>query len=468
MKFDKKIFREYDIRGVYDKDYSADFAGLLAHAFIEFIRRHGPRPANGRSQYRVAVGRDARPSGVKLATQFMDAIQDEGADVLDIAVVPTPLVYFSSFTQDVDAAVSITGSHNPSEYNGFKLCVGSSTLHGEQIQALLAICRALVDRPAPKAPARGKRETKDIIPEYWKDIAGRVKLARPLTVVLDAGNGTASHVAPKLIESLGCKVIPLFCELDGTFPNHHPDPTVVENLEDLRAAVAKNKADLGIAYDGDADRIGAVDEKGTVIFGDELMVLYAREILSRKPGATIISEVKSSHRLYEDIAKRGGRPVMWKTGHSLIKAKMKQEHAELAGEMSGHMFFADRYYGYDDAIYASVRLLELVAAQPKPFSTLLADLPPSVSTPEIRVDCPDDVKFKVVARVRDELASKFKTVDIDGVRIETPLGWGLLRASNTQPVVVMRFEARSEQDLASLRKTVEDAFEAAKRTIEKS
>lgn len=467
-----KIFREYDIRGVYGEDYNADFATLLGHAYTVYFRRHS-EPGNHRARFRVAVGRDARPSGIEIGPKFIEALLREGFDVYDLGIVPTPLAYFSAFHLDVDAAVSITGSHNPSEYNGFKLGFGKTTLHGEQIQELREICEKLTthvegttNTSMPGKSGMGTLTEKDVIPAYRADIKGRIKIARPLKVVVDSGNGTGCVVGPQLLAELGCEVIPLFCDLDGSFPNHHPDPTVVENLEDLIAAVKEHKADLGIAYDGDADRIGVVDETGRPIFGDELMVLYAREILSRKPGATIISEVKSSNRLYNDIAKNGGRPIMWKTGHSLIKSKMKEEHAELAGEMSGHIFFADRYYGYDDAVYASARLLELLSNQKNPLSTLLADLPPSISTPEIRVDCPDELKFEIVKLVRDRLSKKFKTIDIDGVRIETPQGWGLLRASNTQPVVVMRFEAQSEKELSFLRKTVEDAFEAATREVQ--
>lgn len=467
MSYQKKIFREYDIRGVYGKDYTAEFATLLGRSLASYVREHA-KPAKGRTTYRIAVGRDARPSGDEIQPRFIEALQNDGFDVIDLGIVPTPLVYFSTFNLDVDGAVSITGSHNPSEYNGFKICVGTSTLHGEHIQVLRQLCEKAERTPTPAASRRGQLIQQDIIPAYQNEVKSRIKLERKLKVVIDSGNGTASTVAPKLLQDLGCEVIPLFCELDGRFPNHHPDPTVVENLVDLQKAVAEHGADLGIAYDGDSDRIGAVDEKGRPIFGDELLVLYAREILARKPGATIISEVKSSNRLYQDIARHGGRPIMWKTGHSLIKTKMKEEKAELAGEMSGHVFFQDRYYGYDDAIYASARLLEIVSRGSKKLSDLLSDLPPSVSTPEIRVDCDDEIKFDVVRRVRDDLAKRYKTIDIDGVRIETEHGWGLLRASNTQPVVVMRFEAQSEQELSVLRETVENAFEAAKKTIQSS
>ncbi len=464
MSFQKKIFREYDIRGIFGDDYTADFAGILARAVAAYLREN-MKPGKGRAAYRFAVGHDVRPSGEQLAPRFIDALVAEGFEVIDIGVVASPLVYFSTFHLDIDGAVSITGSHNPSEYNGFKICFGTSTLHGAQIQALLKLCESFKNQPPKPAGKKGSVTKADVSDAYIDDLKARVKIERKIKVVVDAGNATACIVAPKLLTALGCEVIPLFCDIDGTFPNHHPDPTVVENLVDLQKAVAEHKADLGIAYDGDSDRIGAVDENGRPIFGDELMVLFAREILARKPGATIISEVKSSHRLYQDIAKHGGRPIMWKTGHSLIKAKMKEEKAELAGEMSGHMFFADRYYGYDDAIYASIRLLEILSRTSKPFSSLLADLPATVNTPEIRIDCPDEIKFEVVRRVRDELSKRFKINDVDGVRIDTEVGWGLLRASNTQPVVVMRFEANTEKEMSVIRKIVEDAFETATKAV---
>lgn len=462
MAFEKKIFREYDIRGVFEKDFDSDFPTVLGHSLVDYLDRV-TKPAHGR-RFVIAVGYDCRPSGEILAPRFIKALLASQCDVIELGVVPTPLVYFASKKLPVDAAVSITGSHNPSEYNGFKVCVGNGTLHGDEIQKLYGICQRLAKQP-PLRLEKGSLTKHDIIVPYQEYVTGNIHLDRPLRVVVDAGNGTAAVVAPKLLKSLGCKVIPLFCDLDGRFPNHHPDPTVMENLEDLRKEVLKNKADLGIAYDGDADRIGAIDEKGRVLFGDELMVLYSREILARKPGATIISEVKCSSRLFDDIEKHGGKAIMWKTGHSLIKAKMKEETAELAGEMSGHMFFADRYFGYDDAIYASVRLLELLSKQERPLSALLADVPPAVSTPEIRIDCDDEIKFQVVKRVREMLSKKHKTIDIDGVRIETPTGWGLLRASNTQPVVVMRFEAKSKGELSKIQELIEQAFAEAKKEL---
>ena len=453
------IFREYDVRGIVGKDYDTAFAGDLAASFAAFVTRQLKTPGHGRTRFKIAVGRDVRPSGTEMAPLFCKALLDRGFDVVDLGVVPTPLVYFSTFYYEVDGAVCITGSHNPPEYNGFKICLGQSTLHGSQVQELKHILAA--GETLKPTASRGQTETKPVVADYHRHVLSIIKIPRKVKVVIDSGNAVGGLVAPKLLRELGCEVIELFCYIDGSFPNHHPDPTVEENLVDLKAAVAEHRADLGIAFDGDADRIGAVDEKGHTIFGDELMILYAREILTRKPGAKIIGEVKCSNRMFQDIEKRGGKPIMWKTGHSLIKSKMKEENAELAGEMSGHIFFKDRYFGYDDAIYAAARLLEIAAGTNEPFSTLLADLPPTVNTPELRVDCPDDVKFKVVERVKTELARRFKVIDIDGVRIETDRGWGLLRASNTQPVVVMRFEAQTVGELNELRYVVESAFKAA-------
>ncbi len=463
MTFADKIFREYDIRGVFGEDYTPDFANVLAHVLADRLRAN-VKPAGQR--LRFAIGRDARPSGEDLARRFRNTLLEQGIDVLDLGIVPTPLVYFSTIHFSPDAAISITGSHNPSEYNGFKICIGTPTLHGKQIQELKTACKELAANP-PKASffAPGTLTSTDAVSAYLADVRARISVSRKLTVVVDAGNGTGGIVGPKLLELLGCNVIPIHCELDGRFPNHHPDPTVLENLRDLQKAVREHGADVGIAYDGDADRIGVVDETGRPIYGDELMVLFSREILARKPGAKIISEVKCSTRLYQDITKRGGRPIMWKTGHSLIKAKMKEEKAELAGEMSGHMFFADRYYGYDDAIYASARLLEILGSARQPLSQLLSDLPTCVSTPELRVDCPDEIKFEVIRRASEILSGRFATIQIDGVRIETTDGWGLIRASNTQPAVVMRFEAQTPERLKELQLTVESAFEAAKRAV---
>jgi phosphomannomutase/phosphoglucomutase len=344
----------------------------------------------------------------------------------------------------------ITGSHNPPEFNGFKICAGKTTIHGDEIQALRKIIEG-----KNFVEGKGGVSFRAIIPDYQTYLLKNIRLERGLKVVIDSGNGTAGAVAPKVLRELGCEVIDLFSEIDGRFPNHHPDPTIPENMRSLIAKVRETGAEVGIGFDGDADRIGAVDHLGNIIWGDQLLVLFSREVLSRSPGATIVSEVKCSQNLYDDIAGNGGRGVMWKAGHSLLKSKMKEEKALLGGEMSGHIFFADRYFGYDDAIYASCRLLEILSRSNRRISELLGDLPRTWNTPEIRVDCPDDRKFELVEKVRDSFRGEIPLIDVDGVRLLFSDGWGLVRASNTQPVLVLRFEARSEKRLREIRELVE-------------
>lgn len=461
-RFNPSIFREYDIRGIAEKDLSADLAERLGLAYAAYLNRSPVAKAaakEGRRTLTVSVGRDCRLTGERYSNALIQGLRSAGLNVVSLGVCPTPLTYFSLFHLNLDGAIMVTGSHNPSDYNGFKICLGKDTLHGSQIQDL----RQLIEDPAstPKAATPGDLTHHAIIPSYIDHVVKHTPRVRPLKVVLDAGNGTAGSVAPELFKRLGAQVTPLFCELDGRFPNHHPDPTVVENLKDLIAAVKKEKADFGIGFDGDSDRIGMVDENGRVVFGDELMVIFSRDVLKKNPGATIISEVKSSHRLYDDIAAKGGKPLMWKTGHSLIKAKMKETGAKLAGEMSGHIFFSDRYFGYDDAIYAAVRMYEIAAGASGPVSTLTSDLTPMIATPEIRVDCEESLKFELVAETKKTLAAKHKTNDIDGVRVEFGDAWGLLRASNTQPVLVLRFEAPTEGRMKEIRATVEGALREA-------
>jgi phosphomannomutase/phosphoglucomutase len=379
-----------------------------------------------------------------------------GCDVTDIGVVPTPVLYYSAQHLNANGAIMITGSHNPSEYNGFKTVCGSGTLHGETIQEV----RKLIERQDFEH-GTGNLGNADLVEPYVEEIASQFHFDRRVKLVADAGNGTAGPVFHRILEKLNVEASELFFEMDGKFPNHHPDPTVPANLVHLIEKVRETGAELGIAFDGDSDRIGAVDEKGNVIYGDLLLLIYAREVLQRKPGATFIGEVKCSQVLYDEIGKLGGNAIMYKTGHSLIKAKMKEEHAALAGEMSGHMFFGDRYYGYDDALYAACRLIEIVAKSGRPLSAQLAGLPKMVSTPEIRVDCPDELKFDLVERVAEHFKRKYKTIDIDGVRMIFPEGWGLLRASNTQPVLVMRFEATSEHLLKQYQAEVEQVLAEA-------
>jgi phosphomannomutase/phosphoglucomutase len=368
--------------------------------------------------------------------------------VVDIGVVPTPLLYFSVLSWKMDGGAMITGSHNAAEYNGFKLGVGATTIYGAEIQRL----REIIERhDFVTTGAKGTLSQRPVIPDYNDFILSQFKLTPGLKVVVDGGNGCGGVVAAPLMKRLGLETIELYIEMDGRFPNHHPDPTVEENMRDLIAAVKKHKAAIGIAYDGDADRVGAVDENGRIVWGDELMVAFSRALLRERPGATIIGDVKCSKRMYDDIARHGGRPIMWKTGHSLIKSKLKEEHAALAGEMSGHMFFADRYFGFDDAIYASFRILEILSREGRGLGAILADLPPSHFTPEIRVDCPDDRKFEVVRQAADFFRKHYEVIDIDGVRVNFADGWGLVRASNTQPALVTRFEATSEKRLAEIR-----------------
>jgi phosphomannomutase / phosphoglucomutase len=443
------IFREYDIRGIAETDLaSADVADLGRALGTYMLRQAGAR---------INLGRDCRLSSPRLHSALLEGLLSTGCEVTDIGVVPTPLLYFSAVHLEADGAIMITGSHNPSEFNGFKSVCGAGSLHGETIQDIRRLIEA-----RDFATGHGTRHSMDVIPAYLDELSPQFDFARRVKVVLDAGNGTAGPVIHQLLKRLNVEVTELFYEMDGRFPNHHPDPTVPANLKDLRDAVLAQKAELGIAFDGDSDRIGAVDENGDVIYGDLLLLIYAREILTRKPGATFIGEVKCSQLLYDELKRLGGNPIMYKTGHSLIKAKMKEEHAELAGEMSGHMFFADRYFGYDDALYAACRLIEIVAKSGKPLSAQLEGLPKLISTPEIRVDCPDETKFAVVARVAEQFRKTHEVIDVDGVRVLFDQGWGLLRASNTQPVLVIRFEAASQELLARYQAEVEAALAQAK------
>ncbi|MSV35314.1 MAG: phosphomannomutase/phosphoglucomutase [Bryobacterales bacterium] len=446
------IFREYDIRGVAETELASGDVADLGRALGTYILRHGGP--------RVNLGRDCRLSSPRLRDALLEGLVSAGCAVTDIGVVPTPLLYFSAVHLEADGAIMITGSHNPSEFNGFKTVCGPASLHGETIQDVRRLIEA-----RDFATGHGTHHSMDVIPAYLDELSPQFDFTRRIKVVVDAGNGTAGPVIHQLLKRLNVEVTELFFEMDGRFPNHHPDPTVPANLQHLRDAVREQKADVGIAFDGDSDRIGAVDENGEVIYGDMLLLIYGREILTRKPGATIIGEVKCSQILYDELKRLGGNPIMYKTGHSLIKAKMKQEHAELAGEMSGHMFFADRYFGYDDALYAACRLLEIVAHSGKPMSAQLAGLPKTVSTPEIRVDCTDETKFDLVAHVAEQFRKTHDVIDVDGVRVLFDGGWGLLRASNTQPVLVMRFEAATEALLASYQQQVEAALARASEAV---
>jgi phosphomannomutase/phosphoglucomutase len=442
-----KIFREYDIRGVVDKDLNPKIVEALGRGVGTYFRQHGKR--------NVALGRDARLSTPSYVEAVTRGLISTGCSVIDIGLVPTPLLYFAVFSRKKEAAVMVTGSHNPPEYNGFKMMVGEETLYGEAIQEIYKILRekrVVRDKP-------GARSSEEIIPEYENYILKDIRLRRKLKVILDAGNGTAGFVAAPIFKKLGCEVIELFCEPDGRFPNHHPDPTLPEAMETLIKKVGESGADFGVGYDGDGDRLGVVDDRGRLLWGDQLMIVFCRDILPSHPGAAVISEVKASKLLYEEVRRLGGRPIMWKTGHSLIKKKIKEEKALLAGEMSGHIFFADRFFGFDDAIYSSARLAEIVSRSDGKLSALLADLPTTYSTPEIRVYATDEVKFKIVEEVKKELAKKYPVIDIDGVRVNYPKGWALVRASNTQAALVLRYEADTPEDLEAIRKEVGKTLE---------
>ena len=448
MDINPKIFREYDIRGIVGQDLDEVVVETLGRAIGTYFAGRGKRD--------VSLGRDCRLSSPAFAAALARGLLSTGCDVTDIGIVPTPLLYFSVFEKKKEAGVMITGSHNPPEHNGFKMMVGEETLYGAEIQEIYGLIR-----DGRYASGKGQARALDIVPEYLDYVASRVRAARKLRVVVDAGNGTGGVVGVPLLERIGCEVVPLFCEMDGRFPNHHPDPTLPEAMTDLIAKVRDISADLGIGYDGDADRIGVVDDEGRLIWGDQLLIVFARDILPSHPGAAVISEVKASKVLYDEIARLGGRPIMWRTGHSLIKKKIKEEKAVLAGEMSGHIFFADRWFGFDDAIYSSARLVEILSRSGRKLSAMMADLPKTFSTPEIRIYTSDEVKFRIVDAVKRELAASHKVIDIDGVRAIFPKGWGLVRASNTQAVIVMRFEADTEADLAAIQAEVRGVLERA-------
>lgn len=453
-----RVFREYDIRGVADRDFADDFVTDLGRAIATWVRRDGVDAPT------VAVGRDPRLTSPRLFAALTAGLRAAGADVLDIGVVPTPVLYFAAHHFDTDAAVIVTGSHNPAQDNGFKLMRGKGSVHGEAITAL----RDLVVAGDFETGDGALREA-DAMGPYLEHAVGQLRLGeRRCKVVVDAGNGAGGPAAVELYRRLGFDVVPLYCDMDGRFPNHHPDPTVEANLEDLRAAVAAEDAELGIAFDGDADRIGAVDAAGRVIWGDQLMILFGRAILEEHPGATFIGEVKCSQAMYDELEKAGGVAIMWKVGHSLIKAKLAESGALLAGEMSGHMFFAHRYLGFDDGVYAGARLLELLSRGPATLRELADTLPVLHNTPEIRVECPDEHKFAVVEataaalRARDDVE---RVIDVDGVRAIFADGWGLVRASNTQASLVLRCEAETAARVTELQALLERTIDAARSNL---
>ncbi len=432
VKINPRIFREYDVRGIVGQDLSEEAVELLGKAYGAYIRSFGISEA--------IVARDNRPSSKPYRDAIAAGMTSTGCNVIDAGEVPTPVFYFALHQYGRKAGVMITGSHNPPEYNGFKLCRGHGTIYGEEIQKVKKIIDA-----GGFPSGKGSVSQIDPAPDYLEYVRKSVKVQRPLKVVIDAGNGVGGKVAPELLRRLGCEVIELYCDSDGNFPNHFPDPTVPANLKDLQAAVADSGADLGVAFDGDADRIVAIADDGAIIWGDQLLIIFSRDILERHPGGTIVFEVKCSQALVDDIKAHGGRPLMWKTGHSLIEAKIREEKALLAGEMSGHIYFADRYLGYDDAIYSACRLVEYLSRSGQKLSQLLAGIPVYYATPELRIASSEEEKWRIVDQVKREFSRDFEVIDIDGARVVFPDGWGLVRASNTSPVVVVRCEARTPE-----------------------
>ncbi|MFH1722566.1 MAG: phosphomannomutase/phosphoglucomutase [Candidatus Altiarchaeota archaeon] len=437
------LFKAYDIRGIFGEELSEELARDIGRAYGTNIVTKGT----------VAVGRDMRESGEVLRDALIEGLTSTGLDVVDIGMVPTPVLYFSIFHLELEGGIIITASHNPPEYNGFKLCAGTSTLYGEQIQEL----KKAIEKGEFKK-GKGKVVEKNIEEAYLDAITKGVSIKKQLKIVLDSANGTMGSLAEMLFTKLGCEVTLLFGEPDGSLPNHPADPTVDANLTDLITEVKKQKADIGIAFDGDGDRAGFVDDKGGIIRGDQALILFSRKILKEKPGSPIIFEVKCSQALYEDIKANGGEPVMYRTGHSYIKKKIKEINAPLAGEMSGHFFFADRYFGFDDGLYAAARMAEILSEKEEPLSELIKSLPKYENTPELKVSVPEEKKFGIVEKVTSDFKKRFgdKVITVDGMRLQLEDGWGLVRASNTTPVLVLRFEGRTQEKLAEIKKLILD------------
>jgi len=443
----ESIFREYDIRGIVENDLTDDVVRNLGRAFATFMKRRGHST--------LTVGHDLRLSSPHLSELYIKGILSTGMNVINVGQVTTPMLYFSIVQFQSDGGVMITGSHNPIEFNGFKMCEGTASVYGQDISEI----RRIIQKNDFISADNGTEEKRDILLDYVDMLKSKFSIKKKLKIVIDAGNATAGPIAPSLFRDLGLDVIELYCEPDGHFPNHLPDPTVPKYMKDLQQKVLDEGADLGIGYDGDADRLGAVDDKGRLVFADTLLALFSRGVLIKNPHAQIIFDVKCSMALPEEIEKYGGAPLMWKTGHSLLKAKMKEINAPFAGEMSGHLFFADEYYGFDDGLYASGRLLEIVSTSDKPFSELVDEIPDFPSTPEIRVDCADEAKFDVVQKLIQDFNKDYKVIDIDGARVQFDDGWGLVRASNTQPALVLRFEAKTQDRLEHIIELFKDKLE---------
>ena len=437
-----QIFREYDIRAIVDKEITLEEVETMGKAIGTYLGKAGKK--------QITLGRDGRLSSNAFRDYLLKGLLSTGCQVIDIGVCPSPLLYFSIRHLKTEGGIMITASHNPPEYNGFKVCNGPDTIFGEEIQQL-----RLIAEKGQFITGMGSVREENVISAYQEFVFKDIQLSQTLRVGMDGGNGTGGWLALPIVRQLGCKVFDLYCDIDGSFPHHQPDPTVPKNLTDLIELVKREQLDVGLAYDGDGDRLGVIDHDGNMIWGDQLLILFARDILPGRPGATFIGEVKCSQNLYDDIPHQGGKVLMWKTGHSLIKQKMKEVQAVLAGEMSGHLFFADRYFGFDDAIYASLRLLEILSKTGKKIPELLSGLPKTYSTPEIRVETKEETKFQLVNAVKAELARQFPIIDVDGVRVKFEDGWGLIRASNTQPVLVLRFEARSPERLQEIQNLIE-------------
>lgn len=451
-KINPGIFREYDIRGIVDRDLDEEVYETIGKAFGTYVADYGARV--------VSLGRDCRLSSPAYARAMTLGINSTGIDVIDIGMVTTPMLYFSLYNLEVGGGVMITASHNPGEYNGIKLCRGKESVFGAEIQKIREIADSGKFRHGS-----GSSENEDVQEKYMSFLKENINIKPGIKVGIDYGNGMVGMIGPRAFREFGCDVTELYVTPDGTFPNHHPDPTVEENVAELADTVRKKGLTLGIGFDGDGDRAGVIDENGNIVWGDMLVLIFARDVLSRIKGAKIIGDVKCSNRLFNGIREAGGEPIMWKTGHSLIKDKMRVEGASLAGEMSGHMFFADKFFGYDDALYAALRLLEIISSTGKTVTQLLEGVPPAISTPEIRVDCPEEIKFMVVDKVKASLEAKYDTIDIDGVRVEFPDGWGLIRASNTQPALVLRFEAQTPGRLHEIQSLIEKELETAVREL---